>query len=247
MNSLLASQLRRDDFDWTDFVPWSENRPELFARRSQNGAFVRLADITKEVAKAVPMAVTDAGELLIGPSISLRNAAKMKVALPEDAVSVFMSGSFLLGETLQTFRQQQSYVLGLTWYLPAEPRDTESWPAELPSPYDDRIRELKSYATEEKVDVNAASERAFTQFVRSCSDSGEASVFLPHENGRFTARWVGDRSRLSLEFLGGDAIEYVVLWERHDGTWDGVSREATIDEFWDTYESMEVEHLLRRT
>ena len=34
--------------------------------------------------------------------------------------------------------------------------------------------------------------------------------------------------------------------ERVDGSWDGVLRETTIDEFWDAYEHMEVEHLVRR-
>ena len=72
-------------------------------------------------------------------------------------------------------------------------------------------------------------------------------LFLPLENGRFTARWVGDRSRLSIEFLGNGAVEYVVLWERADGSWDGVSRVTTVDELWDAYEHMEVEHLSRRT
>ena len=108
------------------------------------------------------------------------------------------------------------------------------------------IRELRSYAAEEHADVSTASEAALIQFMGSCSDTGEASFFLPLENGRFTARWVSDRSRLSIEFLGDDAVEYVVLWERADGSWDGVSRETTIDQFWDAYQHMEVEHLLRR-
>ena len=159
MNDLLTSRLGRDS-GWTDIVPWSEYRPQRTMGRSQNGAFLRLASLAHVWKKALPMAAADADRPLISPSISLQRTAKMNIALPEDARSDFISGSFLLGEALRTFREQQSYVLGLTWSLADAQGHREGRATPSPSAYDTRIGELKSYAAEQNVDVSTASEAA---------------------------------------------------------------------------------------
>ena len=93
--------------------------------------------------------------------------------------------------------------------------------------YKDRIEYLRSEAELDGITVNEASKRDFWSFFRSMPLLRKAGVILM-DNGNLRAVWRGkDKSRLGLQFLGDQSVEYVIF-KRRQGAKD-ISRGAGFD------------------
>lgn len=93
--------------------------------------------------------------------------------------------------------------------------------------YKARVEYLRSEAELDDIIVNEASERDFWLFVRSMPFLRKAGVILM-DNGNLRAVWSGeDKSRLGLQFLGDQSVEFVIF-KRRQGAKE-VSRAAGFD------------------
>jgi hypothetical protein len=93
--------------------------------------------------------------------------------------------------------------------------------------YKGRIEYLRSEAELDGIIVNEESERDFRSFFRSMPFLRKAGVILM-DNGNLRAVWRGeDTSRLGIQFLGNQSVEYVIF-KRRQGAKE-VSRAAGFD------------------
>ena len=93
--------------------------------------------------------------------------------------------------------------------------------------YRSRIEELSRFAELDGFSVNKASERDFWSFLTSMPCLRRAGVILM-ENGNLRAVWRGeDTSRLGIQFLGNQSVEYVIFKCRQGAK--EVSRAAGFD------------------
>lgn len=93
--------------------------------------------------------------------------------------------------------------------------------------YKARVEYLRSEAELDGIIVNEASERDFWSFFRSMSFLRKAGVILM-DNGNLRAVWRGeDKSRIGLQFLGDQSIEYVIFKRRQGAK--HISRAAGFD------------------
>ena len=76
--------------------------------------------------------------------------------------------------------------------------------------YRRRIDTLLGYASEEGIDVRDESKRDFDFFVDTVIPTDKAMLIVM-DNGNLRATWREDHNRLSLEFVGGRAVHYVVF------------------------------------
>ena len=93
--------------------------------------------------------------------------------------------------------------------------------------YSVRLKYLRSEAELDGFSVNQASEKDFWLFFRSTPFLRKAGVILM-DNGNLRAVWRGeDTSRLGIQFLGNQSVEYVIFKRRQDAK--EVSRAAGFD------------------
>lgn len=95
--------------------------------------------------------------------------------------------------------------------------------------WEERIRELRSYAAEDGDPFNAASERDFWAFVEANPSVRKGGLVLV-DDGDLRAVWHGDGDPfIGAEFLGGGMLRYVIF-NRRRGAGE-VSRVVGRDDF----------------
>jgi len=77
--------------------------------------------------------------------------------------------------------------------------------------YEDRIRDLREYATEDGIDLSQESHDDFWHFVRANPGLRKGGIAL-RSNGDLRAVWRdGQGTRFGLQFLGDGEVEYLVF------------------------------------
>lgn len=88
---------------------------------------------------------------------------------------------------------------------PQAPNETEA--------YRDRVNELHEIAEDDGIELNRESRDDFWKFIKSYRNIRQCAVIL-RDNGNLRAIWRdGKGTRMGLQFLGSDEIEYVILKE----------------------------------
>ena len=116
---------------------------------------------------------------------------------------------------------------------------TQENPQKIYKDYSRRIETLHSDAEDDGFALNEESKKDFWQYIRSVPFAQKAGLVLM-DNGNLRAVWKGDdESRLGIQFLGNQWVEYVIFNRRPStidvarvagrDTLDGVKRQ--IDAF----------------
>ena len=109
--------------------------------------------------------------------------------------------------------------------------------------YKSRIAQLQSFAEEDSISVNLASQREFLEFAYSDPSMRQASLVLL-DNGNFRAAWRTDEQKIGAQFFGDGMAQLSISRQNGDGKTIRKVERVSVLVLWAAIRDADLGHLL---